>query len=471
MQDFLTSLETIVGASQVLSGQAARDKYDQGWLPQYRGRSLAVVRPSSTKEVSQVLSLASQHGVPVIPMGGNTGLTGATMASPGDTSLILSLERMNRICGINPASRTMQVQAGVVLDDARAAAEVHKLCFPLVFGARGSCMIGGNLSTNAGGSNVLRYGTARDMCLGLEVVLADGRVVNLMSNLRKDNTGYDLKNLFIGAEGTLGVITEAVLKLSPLPTGYATAMVAMNNLPDALNLLDLLDRASDGCVEAFEFMPAIYCDLLSVALPDLQPVFATVPPVTILVELGSAAKNSLTDLVDLLQTTLMQEIEAGRVSDAVVAQSETQRVEFWQRRESTFAVTDLKGPTLDTDVALPQDKLHEFIERANATVSEISPNCEPIYIAHLGDGNVHYSLWLNSEIDNHTLHSQIIETIEDIVADLGGSFSAEHGIGLMKKSTMARRKDPVALALMRDIKQTLDPKGIMNPGKLLPDSD
>ena len=466
MSQFIADLETIVGAPNVLRGSADRDKYDHGWLPQYHGSSLAVVRPATTQEVSRVLSLANASMVPVIPMGGNTGLTGATMAEPDQGAIILSLERMNRILEIKPDARIMRVEAGAVLDSIRDAAKAQDLCFPLVFGARGSCQIGGNLSTNAGGSNVLRYGNARDLCLGLEVVLADGRIVNLMSELHKDNTGYDLKNLFIGAEGTLGVITAAVLKLVPLPIEFSTAMIAMDRLEDALGLLNTLNRTTGGAIEAFEFMPKSYCDLLPAAFPNLRPVFDPVPEVTILVELAVTAERDRGVLSELLENALAEEIEQGRATDAVVAQNESQRMDMWLRRESTFEVAGQKGPTLDTDVALPLDKLAEFILRANAETTRVAPGSEPIYVAHLGDGNVHYSLWMTDHTE--TLHDEVVETIETIVQDLGGSFSAEHGIGLMKQATMARRKDPIALEMMHGIKRQFDPHGIMNPGKLLP---
>lgn len=466
MPQFIADLEAIVGAANVLHGPAGRDKYDHGWLPQYHGRSLAVVLPATTQEVSRVLSLANASLVPVIPMGGNTGLTGATMAAPDQRAIILSLERMNRILEVKPEARIIRIEAGAILDDVRAAAEAQNLCFPLVFGARGSCQIGGNLSTNAGGSNVLRYGNTRDLCLGLEVVLADGRIMNLMSELHKDNTGYDLKNLFIGAEGTLGIITAAVLKLVPLPIEYTTAMIAMDHLEDALSLLNTLNRTTGGAIEAFEFMPKSYCDLLPDALPNLKPVFDPVPDVTILVELGATAERDRGSLSEVLENALMEEIEQGRATDAVVAQNETQRMEMWLRRESTFEVADQKGSTVDTDVALPLDKLAEFIIRANVETTCIAPESEPFYIAHLGDGNVHYSLWMDGQ--NDALHDRVVETIEGIVDDLGGSFSAEHGIGLMKQATMARRKDPIALEVMHGIKRQLDPNAIMNPGKLLP---
>lgn len=469
MPDLISDLKAIVGDANVLHGATPRDKYDHGWLPQYHGLSQAVVRPITTGEVSGVLKLANARGTPVIPMGGNTGLTGATMADPEQNAIILTLERMNRILKIKPKASIIRVEAGAILDDIRAAAQAEDLCFPLMFGARGSCMIGGNLSTNAGGSNVLRYGNARDLCLGLEVVLADGRIMNLMSELRKDNTGYDLKNLFIGAEGTLGVITAAVLKLAPQPIEFATAMIAMDHLEDATALLNTLNRESGGAVEAFEFMPKPYCDLLPNAFPNMRPVFDPVPDVTILVELGATAERNRDVITELLESTLMREIEQGRAKDAVISQNETQRAEMWLRRESTFEVAHQKGPTLDTDVALPLDKVAEFVKRANAQTARIAPESTPIYVAHLGDGNVHYSLW--GVCDDAVLHGNLVETIENIVADLGGSFSAEHGIGLMKRSTMARRKDPIALGVMHGIKNLLDPNNIMNPGKLLPQRD
>lgn len=464
MDAFITALHDIIDPRFVLSGDTPRDAYDHGWLPQYAGHSRAVVRPDSTEQVSQVLSLANAHAVPVIPMGGNTGLTGATYSDPENPALILSLDRMDKILEVKPNAQVMRVQAGAILDTVRNAAEEHDLAFPLVFGARGSCHIGGNLATNAGGSNVLRYGNTRDLCLGMTTVLADGRIMDLSSELRKDNTGYDLKHLFIGSEGTLGVITEATLRLTHNPRHHATAMAAMQDIDDALSLLNRLNRASGGAVEAFELMPQNYCALLPQALPALRPVFTPVPQLTILVELASSADQA--NLKELLEEELANAIEQGHATDAVISQNETQRAEMWLRRESTFEVTDLRGPTLDTDVALPLDKVADFLRRADAAVQGLSSDAEPIYISHLGDGNVHYSIWDAPE--NTSEREALVEAIEDIVADLGGSFSAEHGIGSMKRSTMARRKDPVAMAVMRAIKQQLDPKGIMNPGKLLP---
>ncbi|WP_235871459.1 FAD-binding oxidoreductase [Shimia sediminis] len=466
MDAFITALTAVVGPRYILSGDAPRDSYDHGWLPQYHGRSHAVVRPGSTDEVAGVLALANDHTVPIIPMGGNTGLTGATFPDPQTPAVILSLDRMDKILEIKPEAQVMRVQAGAILDTVRAAADEHNLTFPLVFGARGSCRIGGNLATNAGGSNVLRYGNARDLCLGLTVVLADGRVMDLNSELRKDNTGYDLKHLFIGSEGTLGVITEAILRLAPKPRDFATAMIAMDDIDAALSLLNRLNRASGGAVEAFELMPQNYCALLPRALPALRPVFTPVPAFTILVELAMTREND--DLLSLLEEELAQAIEQEQVSDAVIAQNESQRAEMWQRRESTFEVADLRGATLDTDIALPLDKVAEFLQRAEHDTRHISPQVEPIYVAHLGDGNVHYSLWNPPEMSKD--REALVEAIEDLVADLGGSFSAEHGIGLMKRSTMARRKDPIALEVMHGLKRQLDPKGIMNPGKLLPDA-
>jgi FAD/FMN-containing dehydrogenase len=335
-------------------------------------------------------------------------------------------------------------------------------------------MIGGVLSTNAGGSNVLRYGNTRALCLGLEVVLPDGRVMDLMGALHKDNTGYDLKDLFIGAEGTLGLITAAVLKLMPKPRAHATAMVAVPALPDALTLLNRLQDETGGAVEAFEYMPADYMARLAACRPDLRPPFATPHAVNILVEVGATAPRDALPLPDgslpvvtHLEETLAAMMADGAVLDAIVARSEAQRAEIWERREAAAEITFSRGPIVDSDIALPLDGVVPFLERMQVLLPRIDPAAETITVGHLGDGNLHYAVWPSR--DDAALKDAVRETVEDVVAALGGSFSAEHGIGLSKKSTMARRKDPVALAVMAQIKAAFDPHGIMNPGKLLPE--
>ncbi len=467
----LAELTALLGAAHLLTGPDA-DRYARDWTGNYHGTPLAAVRPADTAQVAAVVKLAAAHHIPVIPVSGNTGLVGGTMTAGG---LLVSLERLNRIREIRPASRSAVVEAGVILSTLHDAAETLGLYFPLWFGARGSAMIGGVLSTNAGGSNVLRYGSTRALCLGLEVVLADGRVLDLMSDLHKDNSGYDLRDLFIGAEGTLGIITAAVMKLVPAPRAHATAALALRALPDALTLLNRLQEASGGLVEAFEFMPASYSRRLAQVRPDLGQPFATIPEVTILVELGatapalaSAGPDGTVALTDLLQTALAEAMESGLVQDAVVAQSESQRRALWARREAAAEITFAKRPFIDTDIAVPLDMADTFLAEIHDRLRDISPDAETLTVAHLGDGNLHFTVFPASA--DAALHDRVVSAIEDVVQSLRGSFSAEHGVGLSKRNSMARRKDPVALDVMRAIKTALDPSGLMNPGKVLPDA-
>jgi len=477
-EQFLSSLRGIVGAKFVLSGDTERGNFDRDVTGKYQGRSLAVVRPASTAEVAATVKLANQAKVAVVPQSGNTGLNGGAYPGVNENQIILSLNRMNAIRKINPAGRTAIAEAGVILENLHAACAAHDLVFPLLFGARGSCMIGGNLATNAGGSNVLRYGNTRDLCLGLEVVMPDGTVADLMSELHKDNTGYDLKNLFIGAEGTLGIITAAVLKLSPMPKAYATAMVAVTSIPVALKLLNKIQNASGGAVEAFEYMPKDYFEHLGDVHPNLRPPFETPAEVGILVELGAVAPRDASPaadgsipIVSLLADTLAEGMASGDVLDAVVAQTVAQRAEMWKRREVAFEVVVHRGPSIDTDVAVPLDRVDAFVRQTAQRLRADFPGAEAATIAHLGDGNLHYSVWLepgSGRAHTNDESEAVFGMIEDVVQAQHGSFSAEHGIGLSKKSTMARRKDPGALEVMRAIKAALDPNNIMNPGKMLP---
>lgn len=466
----LDRLTAIVGPGNVLTG-ADCAPYGRDWMGDHTWQPMAVVRPGSTAEVAAIMALTHAERVPVVPIAGRTGITGAGEA---EGKLMLSVERMNRIRAVKRSARLAVVEAGVILSQLHDAAEAEGLYFPLWFGARGSAMVGGVLSTNAGGSNVLRYGSTRTLCLGLEVVLADGRVMNLMSELHKDNSGYDLKQLFIGAEGTLGVITAAVMKLVPAARAHATAMLAVPDLDAALDLLNRLQEATGGLVEAFEFMPRTYQERLMRVRPDLGQPFPDLHDVTILVELGaSAPRDSVPDaegqvpLARLLEETLATLMEEGRLTDAYLAQSETQRKSIWARREAAAEIMMGAGPTVDADISVPLDKVGRFLELALHRLGQVDPAAGTVTVAHLGDGNLHYSVLPTS--DDPSLKDRIIEGVEDIVAELGGSFSAEHGIGLSKKKSMARRKDPVALEVMRAMKAALDPQGILNPGKVLPD--
>jgi FAD/FMN-containing dehydrogenase len=469
--DLIADLTGALGANHVLTGDDLA-KYRHEWTQHYPSNPCAVARPADTAQVSETLRIAARHGVPVVPVSGLTGLVGGAYTDGG---LMISVERLNRIREIRPDARIAIVEAGVVLDRLHEAAEAAELYFPLWFGARGSAMIGGVLSTNAGGSNVLRYGSTRALCLGLEVVLADGRVLNLMSELHKDNSGYDLKQMFIGAEGTLGIITAAIMKLVPRPRAYATATLAVRSLPDALVLLNQLREATGGLVEAFELMPASYMRRLSEARPDVSlPFGGKRHDTNILVEIAATAPRDTTPdaagdvpLTTLLQDTLAALMETGAILDAEIAQTEAQRRAMWQRRELAAEITVARQPTIDTDICLPLDKVAEVLDHIHARLPSLDAGAETLHIAHLGDGNIHFTVYPTR--DDPALSDAVIEAVEDEVQALGGSFSAEHGVGLSKKPSMKRRKDPVALDIMRAVKAAVDPGNRMNPGKIIPE--
>ncbi len=461
-------LATAVGPAQVLTGADAA-AYGRDWTGAYVSRPLAVVRPGSTAEVAAAVRAAAAARVPVVPVGGNTGLVGGTMA---EGAVMLSLERMNRIRALKPGPRVVVAEAGVVLQRIHEAAAAEGLYFPLWFGARGSAMLGGALATNAGGSNVLRYGSTRGLCLGLEVVLADGRVLDLMREVHKDNAGYDLRDLFIGSEGTLGIVTAAAMRLVPLPAAHATATLAVRSVPDALTVLNRLQVETGGAVEAFEAMPASYLRKLARLHPDLGLPFAAVPEVTVLVEVGATAPrdaapgpDGAVPVVGRLEETLAALMDAGHVLDAVVARTEAQRRAMWARREAAAEITFDRTPYVDTDVAVPLDAVQPFLDAVAARLAQYDPGAVTLWVCHLGDGNLHFTVY-----PDRGDPSAILEAIEDAVAALGGSFSAEHGVGLSKRATMARRKDPVALQVMRALKAALDPQGTLNPGKVIPDA-
>ncbi|MEO1308294.1 MAG: FAD-binding oxidoreductase [Pseudomonadota bacterium] len=466
--ELIEELSKVVGSANVLTG-ADTARYARDWTGAYEAEPLAVVRPGNTAEVSAAIRLAAVSGVSVVPVSGNTGLTGGSHA-PG--ALMISVERLNQIRDIRTASRIAVVGAGVVISQLHEAAADHGLAFPVTFGAKGSAMIGGILSTNAGGSNVLRYGSTRAQCLGLEVVLASGEVLNLMSALHKDNSGYDLKDLFIGAEGTLGLITAAVVKLIPQPTAYATAMVATADLDSALDLLNQLQEVSGGAVEAFEYMPGTYMEAALAVFPKMRPPFEARHDTNLLIEIGLSPNQAQPDDtgaipgIDSLEQVLGELLGQGRVLDAVIAQSDAQRTEMWERREAAAEVSLADGPLVNNDIAVPVDQVSTFLTRAQERLDELVPNAIVLTVSHLGDGNVHYTV--RPPEMTPELADQIMEAIEDVVLELGGSFSAEHGIGLSKRSSMKRRKDPVALEVMTAIKAALDPQNLMNPGKVLP---
>ncbi|SOC10098.1 FAD-binding oxidoreductase [Rhodobacter maris] len=462
--DLIAKLAEILGPDHVLTGADAA-RFGREWTGHYRWTPLAVVRPAHTAEVAAVLRLAHLTGTKVVPVAGNTGLNGGTYA---EGALMLSLARLNKVREINVQARTVVAEAGVVLETLHDLAGGHGLAFPLTFGSKGSAMVGGFLSTNAGGSNVVRYGSARALCLGLEVVLADGRIWHGLTGLHKDNTGYDLRDLVIGAEGTLGIITAAVLRLTPAPTAYATALVGLETLADALALLNAIQAATGGAVEAFEFMPERYMDRLASARPGLACPFPPAP-VNLLVEIASTTPTdtgAAIDPVSRLEALLGAALAAGRIQDAVIAQSTAQRSKLWEMRESAAEITFTTPDIVDCDIALPLDRLETFLVRMTPRLAALDPEAEELVIGHLGDGNLHYTAYPSRS--DPALGAAIRAAVTEEAVALGGSFSAEHGVGISKRATMAAHKDPVALEMMAAIKTALDPKGILNPGKVLP---
>jgi len=467
--DLHDRLKHIAGPANVATG-ADMARWSQDWSGEDRWTPLAVVRPDTADQVAAILRLANELRIPIVPVSGNTSMAGGTFA---DGAVMLSLDRMNRIRDIRPEARVAVAEAGVILADLHDAVEAHGLIFPLFFGARGSAMLGGALSTNAGGSNVLRYGNARALCLGIEVVTPTGEVMNLMGGLHKDNSGYDLRDLMIGAEGTLGVITAAVVKLFPRARAYATAMVATRSVNDAVALLNDLQAETGGAVEAFEYMPGAYIDAHLTRYPTARPPFEDRYEVNVLVEVGAVADrdavagpDGIVPIAAHLENVLTRAFEAGRVLDAVVAQNDAQRAEMWARREAAAELALLRLPFVDNDVAVRPDLMQALLEQIDQRAKALDPGIAFLNVAHLGDGNLHFAGWPSSP--DPALMRSISQAVEEEVVALGGSFSAEHGVGRLKTPAMAAHKDPVALAVMGRIKAALDPNGVLNPGKVIP---
>ncbi len=439
-----------------------RAPYERDWTGAFTGAALAVVRPANVAQVAAIVRLCAETVTPLIPQGGNTGLTGAGVPGP-QGGVLLSLRRMAAIRGVDTAARTIQVEAGVILQNVQEAAEAQGLMFPLTFGARGSCTIGGALATNAGGSNVVRYGCARALCLGIEAVLPAGGVIDSLSAPRKDNTGYDLRDLLIGAEGTLGVITAATLKLFPLPSSRIAGFVALPSLAAALDLLNRMQDASGGGVEAFEYMPARAVTTILRHFPNLRPPLQT--PFETGVFFDVAAVGDI-DLRAGIEEVLGAALEEGRIVDAMLAQSGEQRLGLWALREHILPAILADGPARSLDITLPLTKVAGFMVDIDGLLA--GQGLSHLTVGHLGDGNLHVALCPGPAGDFSPERIAACEArAYDVVQALGGSLSAEHGVGQCKRDLLAQRKNPVELAAMRAIKAALDPRGIMNPGKML----
>ena len=462
--ELIDQFRKIVGEKHAITDAADIQAYVTEERNLFHGRSPLVLRPGSTAEVAAICRLASEHRIALVPQGGNTGLVGGQ--TPHNGEVVVSLKRMDKIRDVDTASNTMIAEAGVVLQVAQQkAAEVDRL-FPLSLGAEGSCTIGGNLSTNAGGTAALAYGVAREMALGLEVVLADGRVLNTLSKLKKDNTGYNLHNLFIGAEGTLGIITAATLKLFPKPRAIETAYVGLKSPEAALKLLAIAQAEAANALTSFELLSEMAVDFSVRHGIDVRDPLAEKHPWYVLMELSSPGDDARTPMETILARAMEEEI----VDDAVIASSLAQRNNFWKLREEMSAAQKPEGGSIKHDISVPVAAVPAFIAEANEAVVELIPGARPVPFGHLGDGNLHYNVSQPIGADTadylarwHEMNAVVFA----IVMRMGGSISAEHGIGVLKRDELPDVKDKTAIELMRSIKAMLDPHGIMNPGKVL----
>jgi FAD/FMN-containing dehydrogenase len=468
MSDALVSaLAAIAGAPHVLTSPADVEPYATDWRKRYFGRPLAVVRPGSTAEAAAVVKLCAETRTAIVPQGGNTGLCGGATPDGSGAQVVVSLARMNRIRALDAVNNTLTVEAGCVLARVQQAAEEADRFFPLSLAAEGSCTIGGNLSTNAGGVQVLRYGNTRDLALGLEVVLPSGEVWDGLRGLRKDNTGYDLKQLFVGAEGTLGLITAAVLKLFPRPHAQATAFVAVDSPAAAVALLAHVQSRVGDRLTAFELLAPICLALVQKHF-GVAPPFGAPHPQYVLLELSDTDAGA--PIGALAERALGEAIEAGLARDVVLAASVAQARQLWSLRENVSEAQALEGPNIKHDVSLPISRIAAFIAETDAALSRAFPGVRMVTFGHLGDGNLHYNVAPPAGAEAAAFNARTGEVnriVHDSVARFDGSISAEHGLGQYKRDEIVRYKAPLELRLMRAVKQALDPLGIMNPGKVL----
>lgn len=477
----LAALRRIVGAPFVLQHGPAEDlqPYELDWRRRYRGKALAVVRPADTQQVAAVVRLCAQAGVSIVPQGGNTSLVGGSVPDDSGRQIVMSLGRLNRILSVDAANLSITVEAGCLLSNVQEAAQAHGLHFPLSLASEGSCTIGGNLAANAGGTQVLRYGTARELCLGLEAVTAQGDIWRGLQALRKDNTGYALRDLLIGSEGTLAIITAATLRLYPRPKGEATALVACPDLKAAMAVLQAAREALDAGLTAFEAMAALPLQLVQRHHPQvaavMQPLWlegpaCSPPPWTVLIEHTSMEPG--THARDRLQELLEQCLGQGLILNASLATNEAQRSAMWSLRETIPLAERAEGLMVKHDIGVPSSAIPAFVDEARAAIAARWPHARIVCFGHLGDGNLHYNVQPPqgpSACEGLMQFEQAVNALVfDLVAQHGGTLSAEHGIGVLRRDELARRKHPVALSMMRAIKLALDPLGTLNPGRVLP---
>lgn len=466
--DVYQRIRALLGPQGLIEDRAGMTPFLEEERGLYHGAARLVARPAATQELADLVKICAEAGIAIVPQGGNTGLCGGASPNSAHDQILVSTQRMNRIRSVDPINFTMIVEAGVVLQTVQNAAEAVDCLFPLSLGAEGSCQIGGNISTNAGGTGVLRYGNMRDLVLGLEVVLPDGRIWEGLRALRKDNTGYDLKQLFIGGEGTLGIVTAAVLKMFPRPKDQQTAFCALTSLDSSLALLRRARAATGDQVTGFELVPRIGYEMGMALVPGVSEKFDRAHEWYALIELSSSREES--GLKEALEAFLGDAIEAGEVADAVFAQSLEQRKMLWKIREGIPEAQKKAGGSIKHDVSVPVADVPHFIRRASAAVSAAIEGVRVVPFGHLGDGNVHFNLSQPVNADKQAFLGRWVEMnriVHDIVTDMQGSISAEHGIGRLKKEELRHYKAPVEIEMMQRIKAALDPKGIMNPGNVL----
>jgi len=466
--DLLNTLNQTIGAAHVLT-EGDLTAYEQDWRKRTRGKALAVVRPGNTHEVAAVVKACAQAGVSIVPQGGNTGLVVGGIPDDSGTQVLLSLQRMNAVRAVDGDNLTITVEAGCVLQNLQQAAEKAGFLFPLSLGSEGSCTIGGNLSTNAGGTQVVRYGNTRELCLGLEVVTAQGDVLHGLSGLRKDNTGYDLRNLMIGSEGTLGIITAATMKLYPLPAAKLTAWAAVPSVEHAVRLLGLAHKNLGAGLTGFEMMGQFALSLVDKHYPQLRVPLWQQTPYCVLLE--NSDTESEAHARERFEHLLEIAFEDGCVTDAVVAESLSQARNLWHIRESITLAQAEEGLNIKHDISLSVSAIPTFVAETDAMLQREIEGVRLVNFGHLGDGNLHYNVQAPEGSDNQAFlknqEDRVNTLVYDAVKRFGGSISAEHGVGSLKVDTLPDYKDPTALAAMRQIKQALDPKGILNPGRVV----
>lgn len=466
---FIELCKKQVGSDHVITDPAKMVPFVTDYRQRFTGKAAAVVLPEHTQQVADIVRLCKKHKVPIVPQSGNTGLVLGSVPDESGNAIVLSLKRMNRIREIDASNNTMTVEAGCILDNVHSAAANANLMFPLTLASSGSCMIGGNLAANAGGTSVLRYGTARDLCLGLEVVTAGGEVWNGLYKLRKNNTGYDLRDLFIGSEGTLGIITAAVLKLYPRPKAQQTAFAAVKSPDDALQLLTLAQRFCGDSLTAFELISRYCLELVTKHFPDIVAPLPFQSPYYILLELSDAESDdhAASQFEKLLEDAIAEDV----ISDAAVAQTLGQSRTMWRLRENISAAQAREGNNIKHDIAVPTSLFADFIEVTDRMLQQYFPGCRMVTFGHLGDGSLHYNVAAPKGVSDDTFLShqgEINRIVYDSVNLFHGVISAEHGLGSLKHTENASYKSDTENRLMKTLKQVLDPDNLMNPGKLLP---